>query len=63
MILKIEEDASGSGLWFAESPDVRGLLVAEPTFEACLAAIPKALSDLKRASELPGTALPTGPGS
>jgi len=39
-----------AGLFYATSPDVPGLLVAEKTREACEAGVPKALADLKYAT-------------
>ena len=42
--VKIEEGKTG--LFFASSPDLKGLLVAEPTVDALYKAIPKAIADL-----------------
>jgi hypothetical protein len=40
-----------SGFWFAKSHDMRGLLVAEPSREATIASIPKAIADLYLAAD------------
>ena len=42
--VKIEEGKTG--LFFASSPDLKGLLVAEPTVDSLYGAIPKAIADL-----------------
>lgn len=40
-------------LFYATSPDIKGLLVAEPTRAALYAAVPKAIAALREASKLP----------
>ena len=45
--VKIEEGRTG--LFFATSPDLKGLLAAEPTIDALHAAIGKAIADLYEA--------------
>ena len=45
--IKLEEGRTG--LFIATSPDLKGLLVAEPTVDALHAAIPKAIADLYEA--------------
>lgn len=47
MTIVIEEGESG--LWFATSPDVKGLLVAEKSFDEAILAVPQALKDLREA--------------
>jgi hypothetical protein len=42
--VRIEEGKTG--LFFATSPDLKGLLVAEPTIDALYVAVPKAIVDL-----------------
>ena len=42
--IKIEEDKTG--VFFATSPDVKGLLVAKPTIEDLYADIPRAIEEL-----------------
>ena len=42
--VKIEEDKVG--LFYATSPDLRGLLVAKPDLETLFEAIPQAITDL-----------------
>lgn len=44
-------ERSGSGLYFVTSPDPRGLLVAERSFEEAIAAVPQALAALSEAAE------------
>jgi hypothetical protein len=44
-----------TGLFFATSPDVKGLLVAEPTKEETLAAVPQALKELAAAKDFGDT--------
>jgi hypothetical protein len=45
--VKVEEGKTG--LFFATSPDLKGLLVAEQTVDQLYKAIPKAISDLYEA--------------
>lgn len=45
-IVKIVIKEGREGLFFATSPDLHGLLVAEPTLQALDEAIPKAIADL-----------------
>lgn len=40
-----------SGWYFAKSPDMKGLLVAEPTMDALYRAIPQAIMDLYAACD------------
>lgn len=44
--VRIEFKQGEAGLIFAASPDLRGLLVAEPTMEEVVAAIPQAIMAL-----------------
>ena len=48
--VKIEEGRTG--LFYATSPDLKGLLVAEPTLDGLDKAIPVAIADLYAASDL-----------
>lgn len=50
--VKIVVREGDTGFFFATSPDVKGLLVAEPTREAVLAAVPEALKTLKLVEEI-----------
>jgi hypothetical protein len=45
-IVRVDRERGKAGLFYATSPDLRGLLVAEPTPEALDEAIPKAIRDL-----------------
>ena len=45
-IVNIAVERGSTGLLYATSPDLKGLLVAEPTREALNLAIPKAITDL-----------------
>ena len=49
--LRIKYATGKSGLIFATSPDLPGLLVAERTMEALEKSIPKAIADLHDAKE------------
>ena len=48
-IVRVQAKADKSGLFFAESPDLKGLLVAERSMDAVWKAVPKAIQDLYRA--------------
>ena len=45
-----------AGLWYASSPMIKGLLVAEHSREELLAKLPSAIGDLAAANMDPGTA-------
>jgi hypothetical protein len=49
-IVRVKQEEGKTGLFYATSPDLKGLLVAEPTLEALERAIPQAISDLYEAS-------------
>jgi hypothetical protein len=53
-MVRIRREEGKTGLFYATSPDLKGLLVAEPTLDALELAIPKAIADLYAAS---GTAV------
>ena len=48
--LRLEVEQSEGGWWYVTSPDIKGLLTAQPTMERALAAVPSALADLAKAS-------------
>jgi hypothetical protein len=45
-VVRVKVEMGKAGLLYATSPDLRGLLVAEPTLEALQASIPTAVADL-----------------
>lgn len=45
-IVRVKIEADNVGLYYATSPDLKGLLVAEPTVEELERAIPRAVADL-----------------
>jgi hypothetical protein len=45
-IVRVKVQEGKTGLFFATSPDLRGLLVAEPTMEALWDAVPTTIRDL-----------------
>jgi len=45
-IVRVEREQGKAGLFYATSPDLKGLLVAEKTSEALEEAIPQAIKDL-----------------
>ena len=45
-IVRIKRQEGKTGLFYATSPDLKGLLVAEPTLDALDRAVPQAISDL-----------------
>lgn len=45
-IVRVKVEQGRAGLFYATSPDVRGLLVAKPTIEELQEAIPEALTAL-----------------
>jgi hypothetical protein len=45
-VVNVKVREGKEGLFYATSPQLKGLLVAEPTLDALEAAIPKAISDL-----------------
>jgi hypothetical protein len=49
-LVRIRCERGRAGLFYATSPDLRGLLVAEPTIESLKNAIPKAIRDMYSAS-------------
>jgi hypothetical protein len=44
-VVRVEREQGKAGLFYATSPDLKGLLVAEQTREALEKAIPKAIKD------------------
>jgi hypothetical protein len=49
-IVRIKCEKGKTGLFYATSPDLKGLLVAEATIDALQTAIPKAIRDMYAAS-------------
>lgn len=49
--IRIIREQGKAGLYYATSPDLPGLLVAESTLEALDEAIPLAIEDMRRAGE------------
>jgi hypothetical protein len=49
-IVRINREKGKAGLFYATSPDLNGLLVAEATADALQKAIPKAIRDMYAAS-------------
>ena len=49
-IVRVKTEEGKTGLFYATSPDLTGLLVAEPTLDALEREIPKAIADLYAAS-------------
>lgn len=45
-IVRVRVEKGRAGLYYATSPDLKGLLVGEPTLEALEQAIPAAVADL-----------------
>src|ERR1700728_2831271 len=45
-VLRIKVEEGKTGLFYATSPDLKGLLVAEPTMDALEEAIPKVITDM-----------------
>jgi hypothetical protein len=45
-VVRVKVEEGKTGLFYATSPDLRGLLVAEPTIDALEEAIPKVISDM-----------------
>lgn len=45
-IVRVRIEEGRTGLFYATSPDLKGLLVAEPTLDALDAAVPLAIADL-----------------
>ena len=45
-IVRVKREEGKTGLFYATSPDMKGLLVAEPTLDALERAIPQAITDL-----------------
>jgi len=45
-IVRVEVEKGKAGLLYATSPDLKGLLVAEPTLDALDISIPTAITDL-----------------
>ena len=54
-IVRVKIEKGQEGLYYATSPDLKGLLVADPTKAALIAAVPKAIEDLFEACETPMT--------
>jgi len=51
VLINIEIEEGTSGLFFATSPEVRGLMVSGHSKEECIAKVPFALIDLKAAQK------------
>lgn len=49
-LVRVRREEGKTGLFYASSPDLQGLLVAEPTLDALDRAIPGAIQNLYRAS-------------
>ena len=49
-IVRVKVEEGTTGLFYATSPDLQGLLVAEPTIDALDEAIPQAITNLYAAS-------------
>jgi hypothetical protein len=49
-VFRIRIEEGKTGLFYATSPDLRGLLVAEPTIDALEESIPKVIEDMYAAS-------------
>ena len=45
-VVRVKREEGKTGLFYATSPDLRGLLVAEPTLDALERAIPQVIVDL-----------------
>jgi hypothetical protein len=45
-VVRIKVEEGKTGLFYATSPDLKGLLVAEPTIDALDVAIPKVITDM-----------------
>ncbi|WP_395020216.1 DUF1902 domain-containing protein [Dongia sp.] len=50
-IVRVDREQGDAGLFYATSPDLKGLLVAEATLEALDRAIPAAIADLYQACD------------
>jgi hypothetical protein len=48
-IVRVKIEEGKAGLFYATSPDLKGLLVAEPTIDALDEAIPQAIAELYEA--------------
>jgi hypothetical protein len=51
-IVRVRIEEGKTGLFYATSPDLKGLLVAEPTIDALENSIPKTITDMFAVSEL-----------
>lgn len=51
-IVRLKREQGKAGLFYATSPDLKGLLVAAPTLEALDSEIPKAIKDLFAACDV-----------
>lgn len=45
-VVRIKREEGKTGLFYATSPDLKGLLVAEPTLDALDKAVPQAIRDM-----------------
>lgn len=45
-LVRVKVEEGKTGLFYATSPDLKGLLVAEPTIDALEEAIPKVITDM-----------------
>jgi hypothetical protein len=59
-VVRVNIEYDTVGLFYATSPDLKGLLVAESTEEATLIAVPKAISDLYLAMGQTVVVIPAG---
>lgn len=48
-IVRVKVEEGRTGLFYATSPDLKGLLVAEPTLDMLYQAIPEAIVDMYKA--------------
>lgn len=51
--IRVKIEHGDAGLWYATSPDIKGLLVAKKTRDACVGAVPDAVRDLAEAAGEP----------
>ena len=60
-IVRVKIEEGRTGLFYATSPDLKGLLVAEPTMDALEAAVPQAIADLYAVAGVQGHAVDLDP--
>lgn len=51
-VVRVKVEEGKTGLFYATSPDLKGLLVAEPTIDALEDAIPRVITDMYAACEM-----------